>query len=110
MYQGRRGQGRRGDVSFVLKYSLYYPKKGNKMARTTRKRSETGIYHIMLRGIDRREIFLDDEDRVKFIEKLMRAKETADFDLYGYCLMDKHVHLLIKENEEIGTSIKRQLR
>ncbi|MFP4698511.1 MAG: hypothetical protein ACLFMO_07375 [Eubacteriales bacterium] len=32
------------------------------------KKSSTGIYHIMLRGIDKRNIFLDDEDRKKFIE------------------------------------------
>ena len=77
------------------------------MARLARKRSKTGIYHIMLRGIDKRNIFLDDEDRMKFIEKLMKAKKIADFKLFGYCLMDNHVHLLIEEKEEIGISIKR---
>ena len=77
------------------------------MARQARKRSETGIYHIMLRGIDKRNTFLDKEDRIKFLEQLFKAKETAEFKLYGYCLMDNHVHLLIQESEEIGTSIKR---
>ncbi|WP_110942820.1 transposase [Geosporobacter subterraneus] len=77
------------------------------MARMARIRSKTGIYHIMLRGIDKRKIFIDDEDRTKFIEKLIKAKETAGFRLYGYCLMDNHVHLLIGESEEIGISIKR---
>jgi len=78
------------------------------MTREARIRSKTGIYHIMLRGIDKRNIFLDDEDRLKFIEKLGKAKETASFKLYGYCLMDNHVHLLIGEQkEEIGISIKR---
>lgn len=80
---------------------------GDRMARQARKRSETGIYHIMLRGIDKRDIFMDDADRIKFIEKLLKARETADFKLYGYCLMDNHVHILIGETEEIGTSIKR---
>jgi REP element-mobilizing transposase RayT len=61
----------------------------------------------MLRGIDKRNIFLDDEDRMKFIEKLLMAKKTAGFKLYGYCLMDNHVHLLIGEQEETGISIKR---
>lgn len=37
----------------------------------------------------------------------MKAKEKAKFELFGYCLMDNHVHLLIKENEKIGISIKR---
>ena len=77
------------------------------MARMARTKSKTGIYHIMLRGIDKRNIFLDDEDRAKFIDKLMKAKEVANFKLYGYCLMDNHVHLLLGEGEEIGTSIKR---
>lgn len=77
------------------------------MARQARKRSETGIYHIMLRGIDKRNIFLDDKDRMRFLESLLRAKEIGKFELYGYCLMDNHVHLLMKENEEIGTSMKR---
>ena len=77
------------------------------MARQARKRSKTGIYHVMLRGIDKRDIFMDDADRMKFIEKLLKAREIADFKLYGYCLMDNHVHLLIEETEEIGTSIKR---
>lgn len=77
------------------------------MPRRAREKSKTGIYHIMLRGIDKRNIFLDDEDRSKFIEKLIKAKEIADFKLYGYCLMDNHVHLIIEESEEIGNIIKR---
>jgi REP element-mobilizing transposase RayT len=77
------------------------------MARQLRKRSTTGIYHVMLRGIDRRDIFLDDEDKSKFMEALVRAKEIGKFELYGYCLMDNHVHLLIKEHEDIGASVKR---
>ncbi|SHK36763.1 transposase [Paramaledivibacter caminithermalis] len=77
------------------------------MARKRRERSKTGIYHIMLRGIDGRNIFIDNEDREKFIEALFNAKEKGQFLLYGYCLMDNHVHLLIKEGEEVGASIKR---
>lgn len=78
------------------------------MPRAARKRSSTGIYHIMLRGLDRRNIFLDEEDKIKFIEKIILAKERGKFELYGYCLMDNHVHLMLNEkNEDIGTSIKR---
>ena len=77
------------------------------MARQARKRSITGIYHIMLRGIDKRNIFLDDKDKMIFLQKLLKAKESANFNLYGYCLMDNHLHLLIHESEEIGISIKR---
>lgn len=77
------------------------------MARQARERSKTGIYHIMLRGIDKRDIFLEDEDRRKFIKCLLKAKEVGKFEIYAYCLMDNHVHLLMKEGEDIGKTIKR---
>ena len=47
------------------------------MARSARAKSKTSIYHIMLRGIDRRDIFLDDEDRDQtedFMNKLNEDK------------------------------------
>ena len=77
------------------------------MARQARQRSNTGIYHVMIRGIDKRDIFLDEEDRTKFIECLLKAKGKGKFKIYGYCLMDNHIHMLIKEDEEIGKSMKR---
>lgn len=62
----------------------------------------------MLRGIDKREIFLDDKDREVFLSYLSSAKEKSNYVIYGYCLMDNHVHLLIEEgHEHIGKSIKR---
>ena len=77
------------------------------MPRQARERSNTGIYHVMLRGIDKRNIFLDEEDRMKFIESVLKAKRKGKFRIYGYCLMDNHIHMLIKEDEEIGMSMKR---
>ncbi|MBU4438706.1 MAG: transposase [Acetobacterium sp.] len=77
------------------------------MARQARVKSTTGIYHVILKGLDGRNIFLDDADRSIFMEKLNKAREIGGFELYAYCLMDNHVHLLIKEGEELGTSIKR---
>ena len=78
------------------------------MTRQRREKSSTGIYHIMMRGIDKREIFMDDEDREIFLLHLSKAQEKSHYEIYGYCLMDNHVHVLIKEGtEDIGKSIKR---
>jgi putative transposase len=78
------------------------------MARQRRKQSSTGIYHVMLRGIDGRNIFLDDQDCEIFLSYVSKAKEKSDYTIYGYCLMGNHVHLLMKEGSEpIGESIKR---
>ena len=88
-------------------YSFVILKQGDEMPRYPRKRSLTGVYHVMLKGIDGRDIFLDEEDKLKFIQNTIKARKKGIFELYAYCLMDNHVHLLIKESEEIGTSIKR---
>ncbi len=78
------------------------------MPRTARGKSMSGIYHIMLRGIYKQIIFEDDEDMRKFIEVMSKYKHISNFELYGYCLMDNHIHLLIKESAEpISMIIKR---
>ncbi len=78
------------------------------MTRDARRKSITGIYHVMLRGIDKREIFLSDSDYTKFLYYIKKATEKSDFDIYAYCLMSNHVHLLIKaEVEPIGNIVSR---
>ncbi len=78
------------------------------MPRQARERSKSGIYHLMLRGINKQNIFEDSEDKEKFIETLGYYKTISNYMLYGYCLMDNHIHLLIMEKEEsISQVIKR---
>lgn len=71
-----------------------------KMPRAGRKQSESGIYHIMLRGINRQNLFEDDEDRQKFSETLAFYKEKSGYRIYAYCIMSNHVHILMKEVKE----------
>ena len=70
------------------------------MPRQARKKSESGIYHIMLRGINQQQIFEDREDCEKFLEILKDCKAICEFKLFAYCLMGNHIHLLIKEGSE----------
>ncbi|ARK32383.1 Transposase IS200 like protein [Halalkalibacter krulwichiae] len=78
------------------------------MPRKPRTKSRSGIYHIIQRGVNQQVIFEDEEDKVRFLETLKRYKEKCQFELYGYCLMNNHVHLLLKEGEEpISMIIKR---
>ena len=70
------------------------------MPRQARRLSESGIYHIMLRGINRQQIFEDPEDYDKFIDVLKACKEVSGFEIYAYCLMGNHIHLLIKPDKE----------
>ncbi len=78
------------------------------MPRTARRKSETDIYHIMIRGINRQNIFVDDEDNKRLIDTLARYRREVEYELYAYCLMGNHLHLLIKEgNEALSNTMRR---
>lgn len=78
------------------------------MPRGARERSESGTYHIMFRGINRQKIFCDEEDCARFLQTLVRYKLACGFELFAYCLMPNHVHLLIREGSEpLATAFRR---
>lgn len=87
------------------------------MARLARRQSGTGIYHVMLRGNNRQDIFEDEEDYLRMLACLRSLCDRYDDNgirlpafcsFYAYCLMSNHVHLLIQEKEEkVGDTIKR---
>jgi len=80
--------------------------------RLPRERSNSGIYHVILRGVNRQDIFYDDDDYLRFLETTAQMKSGDEFAVYGYCLMTNHLHLLIQEKTDtisrimsrIGTS------
>lgn len=62
----------------------------------------------MVRGINRQEIFFDNEDRAKYLQSLDKARARSKCAIYAYCLMDNHLHLVMSEGEEeIGQVMKR---
>ena len=79
------------------------------MPRASRIRSKSGIYHIIMRGINRQTIFEDEEDYEKFIETLKKYKETCGYELYAYCLMGNHLHILLKEGNELLEQVMRRI-
>ena len=79
------------------------------MPRTARRLSKTGIYHVMVRGINRQDIFLDKVDRSMYLAKLSVVKERSDCQIYAYCLMVNHVHLLIAEGSETISQVMKRL-
>lgn len=79
------------------------------MPRQARKKSASGIYHIMMRGINRQTIFEDEEDYQRFIETIDRYKETCGYEIYAYCLMGNHVHLLLRVGHEPLEQVMRRI-
>lgn len=74
------------------------------VANTVRKESGTGIYHVMVRGINKEDIFQTDEYKTTARYFIKIALEECKVRIYAYCFMDNHVHLLIqaKEIEELS--------
>jgi putative transposase len=78
------------------------------MPRGPRVKSISGIYHIMLRGANRQEIFHDDMDCMRFLEIIEKYKMVSGMKVYAWCLMNNHVHLLLKEGiEDLSITMKR---
>lgn len=79
-----------------------------KLARQARQKSRSGIYHIMWRGANKQEIFHDEEDCKVILDSFLKYKAKLEVRVYAWCLMNNHVHLLVKEgNEPISDTMKR---
>ena len=64
------------------------------MARKLRVQFEGAIYHVTIRGVERRRIFDDDADRERFLMRLGDAVEEYGVRLYLFACMRNHAHLL----------------
>ena len=66
------------------------------MARPLRIEFEGAVYHVTSRGNARQDIFLDDEDRERFLKDLDRMVDRFGWICHAYCLMTNHYHLMIE--------------
>lgn len=61
------------------------------------------FYHIYNRGTEKRDIFLQNGDFIKFIRLLRKYKKNY-VEIICYCLMPNHFHLLLQQKEKNGIS------
>ena len=67
------------------------------MPRVARIESKTKIYHIMSRALNKQTLFDEEKDYLRFLHIVKSVKNEIDFSLYGYCIMNNHYHMLIKD-------------
>jgi REP-associated tyrosine transposase len=79
------------------------------MARPLRIEYPGALYHITARGNARQTIYLDDEDRSRFLAVLGKVRRRFDLRIYAYCLMDNHYHLLVETPKANLSQALRQL-
>ena len=66
------------------------------MPRSARIDIEGVLQHVMVRGIERRNIFLDDCDRSAFKNRLSQLLIKTRTDCLAWSLLSNHVHLLLR--------------
>jgi REP-associated tyrosine transposase len=70
------------------------------MARKPRLHVAGGLYHVIWRGNEQRDIFFDDEDRERFYALLSEGVERFGYRVHGFCLMTNHVHLALQAGKD----------
>jgi putative transposase len=67
------------------------------------------IYHVIARGVERREIFRDDWDRVRFPDRLGELLDQPGARLHGWCLLSNHFHFLLRLGDQPLSVLMRRL-
>ena len=65
------------------------------MPRESRQPAASGVYHVMVRGIDKQQLFEDDYDNMRFLQ-IVDTVAVDEFEVLAFCLMGNHVHLLVR--------------
>lgn len=79
------------------------------MPRLARIDSPGVLHHIIIRGIEKRKIFLDNKDREDFIDRLSVILPETRTSCYAWALMSNHVHLLLRSGDAGISKVMRRL-
>lgn len=78
------------------------------MARPKRIWDPSGCYHIIMRGNNRQNIFIDQKDINEYYRILHYVHALYPFEVYAYCIMTNHSHFLLRSpHVHLGTLMGR---
>ena len=66
------------------------------MPRKARRESQTGVYHVMVRGLNKLPIFKQTREKTRIVNLIRENRSKYEVVIYAYCIMPNHFHLLIK--------------
>ena len=66
------------------------------MPRGPRLDSPGTLHHVIIRGIEKREIVADDKDRGIFVSRMGSVALKTGTNIYAWALMTNHAHILLK--------------
>jgi putative transposase len=95
-----------GDVLDFLTITCYF----FLMPRSARIDIPGLLQHVIVRGIEKRPIFVDEQDRSNFLKRLSALLSETGTDCFAWALMDNHVHLLLRPRKTtLGQFMRRLL-
>jgi REP element-mobilizing transposase RayT len=68
-----------------------------------------GYHHVINRGVNRSEVFVDESDYEMFLKIVCKACRAYKVVLHDYCLMSNHFHLLIETSRENLSTVMKQI-
>ncbi|SHK57273.1 Transposase IS200 like [Desulfatibacillum alkenivorans DSM 16219] len=66
------------------------------MPRQSRLDAPGLLHHVMVRGIERKPIFSDDQDRDALVDRLASVLPETQTACYAWVFMDNHAHFLFR--------------
>ena len=79
------------------------------MPRQARIDAPGALHHIICRGIERRKLFLNDDDRDDFVDRISRIVSESETLCYAWALIPNHFHLLLRTGNVPITTVMRRL-
>ena len=79
------------------------------MPRLRRQISNSKIYHVIVKGIDDQDVFYEDQDRRYFLNQILKLRKEINYDIYSYCLMTNHIHIVVKIEEKFLSKLMQRL-
>lgn len=66
-----------------------------------RQESSTGMYHVMVKGINKERIFNQQREKSYLIKIILKHLELFKVEIYSYCIMSNHPHFIIRSEIQI---------
>lgn len=79
------------------------------MPRTNRLDIPGLLHHVIVRGVERRQIFLDDQDRSFFLGRFSKLLQETQTDCLAWSLLTNHFHVLLRPNSSSLATFMRRL-
>jgi len=79
------------------------------MTRTARRFSNSGYLHLIERGIGKQTIFESEDDYQHYLCKLEKYSRELDVMICAFCLMNNHVHILVRDQNHRSSVMMKKL-